>query len=324
MNATKTILILSANPKNTARLRLDEEVREIEERLRRSKYRDQFTIKSKWSVRLRDLRQTMLDEEPDIVHFCGHGEENGLMLEDEQGNAVLVNLDALAGLFELFKNQIECVVLNACYSQTQAEAINKHINYVIGMSQGITDKASIEFAVGFYDALGAGKSVEEAFKFGRNALQLYNIPDYLIPVLREARTFEPPMILIPSGEFLMGSNPQKDKDTIPSELPQHTIYLPDCYLSKTPVTNIQYAQFVQITGHSPPKHWGDLAPPHFHAKYGHYEMTVEIETGLIEGKFPKRALRHVLEWYELHQDELRKDWDLCEQHEAPKPVEPLE
>jgi hypothetical protein len=71
-------------------------------------------------------------------------------------------------------------------------------------------------------------------------------------------------------------------------------------------------------------YWSDHAPPHFHAKYGKYEMTVEIETGVVEGKFPKRALRHVLEWYELHKDELIKDWDLCEQQEVPDPIEPLE
>ncbi len=136
MNTTKTILILSANPKDTARLRLDEEVREISEGLKRSKHRDQFIIHQQWAVRLRDLRRAMLDYEPEIVHFCGHGEINGIMLEDEQGNAILVDPDALAGLFKLFTH-IECVILNACYSQKQAEAINRYVQYVIGMRQGI-------------------------------------------------------------------------------------------------------------------------------------------------------------------------------------------
>jgi len=71
-------------------------------------------------------------------------------------------------------------------------------------------------------------------------------------------------------------------------------------------------------------YWDDHAPPHFHAKYGKYEMIIEIETGIVNGTFPKRALRHVLEWYELHQDELRTDWDLCKKHEAPEPIAPLE
>jgi hypothetical protein len=161
----ENILILSANPEDTARLRLDEEVREINEGLQRSRNRDRFTIYQQWAVRLRDLRRAMLDYEPRIVHFCGHGEINGLMVENDDGEAVLVNSEALAGLFELFTTQVECVILNACYSESQAESINEHIKYVIGMRKEIQDRAAIEFAVGFYDALGAGRTVEEAFRF---------------------------------------------------------------------------------------------------------------------------------------------------------------
>ena len=52
----------------------------------------------------------------------------------------------------------------------------------------------------------------------------------------------------------------------------------------------------------------DHAPPHFHAEYGDHEMTVEIESGIVEGRFPRSALAHVLEWYSLHQDELTENW----------------
>ncbi len=71
-------------------------------------------------------------------------------------------------------------------------------------------------------------------------------------------------------------------------------------------------------------YWDDHFPPHFHAKYGEHEITVNILDGVVEGKFPKRALRHVLEWYELHEDSLAEDWELCRQQETPKPIEPLE
>lgn len=70
--------------------------------------------------------------------------------------------------------------------------------------------------------------------------------------------------------------------------------------------------------------WNDHAPPHFHAKYGEYEITVNIVTGVVEGQFPKRALRHVIDWYELHKDELMEDWELCRKSEMPKPIQPLE
>ncbi len=71
-------------------------------------------------------------------------------------------------------------------------------------------------------------------------------------------------------------------------------------------------------------YWNDHSPPHFHAKYGEYEVKVNILTGVVEGRFPRRALRHVLEWYELHKDELFENWQLCEKKELPNLIEPLE
>lgn len=71
-------------------------------------------------------------------------------------------------------------------------------------------------------------------------------------------------------------------------------------------------------------YWEDHAPPHFHAKYGEYEIIVNIHDGIVEGRFPKRALRLVMEWYELHKDELLEDWKLCQKKEMPNPIDPLE
>jgi hypothetical protein len=71
-------------------------------------------------------------------------------------------------------------------------------------------------------------------------------------------------------------------------------------------------------------YWDDHSPPHFHAKYGEYEISVAIITGVVDGTFPKRALRHVLEWYELHKEELMEDWELCQRSEMPKSIAPLE
>ena len=71
-------------------------------------------------------------------------------------------------------------------------------------------------------------------------------------------------------------------------------------------------------------YWDDHSPPHFHAKYGEYEVIVGIVDGTVEGRFPRRALQHVLEWYGLHKDELLADWSLCRDREAPNPIAPLE
>lgn len=185
----KKILVLAANPVDTIQLRLDIEIREIEQGLKLAKQRDQFEIKPVLAVRLRDLRRALLDHEPQIVHFTGHGNKKGLLVEDESGMAKQISTKALSGLFELFSDKIECVILSACLSAPQANAISKHINYVIGMKEEIDDKAAIEFSVGFYDALGAGRSVEEAFKFGCNAIlqQFPDLSEHLIPVLKKRK-----------------------------------------------------------------------------------------------------------------------------------------
>ena len=65
-------------------------------------------------------------------------------------------------------------------------------------------------------------------------------------------------------------------------------------------------------------------PPHFHAKYGDYEIVIEINSGILEGKFPKRALNMVMEWYELHKDELLQDWELIRTTGEYNKIQPLE
>ena len=65
-------------------------------------------------------------------------------------------------------------------------------------------------------------------------------------------------------------------------------------------------------------------PPHFHAAYGQYQITVDIRTGAVNGQFPRRALSHVLEWYELHQRELIENWELAEQRLPLNKIPPLE
>ncbi|MBV6627710.1 MAG: CHAT domain-containing protein [Rivularia sp. (in: Bacteria)] len=185
-SAVKTILMLASNPKNTSQLRLDEEIREIDVGLQRAKKRELFDLKQRWAVRIQDVYQALLDLKPQIVHFSGHGVgDDGLALEDEAGNLKLVDTEALAKLFELFSTTIECVVLNACYSEIQAEASAKHIPYVIGMNKAIGDKTAVKFSTGFYNALGAGESVEFAYKLGCNIIQLDGITEHLAPVLKK-------------------------------------------------------------------------------------------------------------------------------------------
>ena len=183
----RTILFLAANPAGTTPLRLDEENREIDEGLRRSRHRDRFRLEQRWAVRPQDLQRAIFDYEPQIIHFSGHGDgEEGIVLEGDDGSAKPVSAEALESLFALFP-QVECVLLNACHSELQAEAIAKHVKYVIGMRRAIGDGAAITFATAFYDALGAGKAIDFAFEAGRAAIQLAGIPEHLTPVLKGGR-----------------------------------------------------------------------------------------------------------------------------------------
>jgi hypothetical protein len=180
----QTILFLAANPTDTHPLRLDQELRDIGEGLQRSQQREQFQLEQRMAVRPRDIQRAMLDLNPQMIHFSGHGAGNeGLAFEDESGKAKFVTGEALADLFSLFVDQLNCVVLNGCYSEVQAKGIAQHIPYVIGMNKAIGDKAAIAFAVGFYDALGAGRDVEFAFKLGCAAIRLEGIAEHLTPVL---------------------------------------------------------------------------------------------------------------------------------------------
>lgn len=181
----KKILILSANPKNTSQLRLDEEIREIKGALKISKNREEFQIITESALRANDLRRSLLDNQPHIVHFSGHGKgSNGLLLENKLGQIQLISSESLAGLFKLFEGLVECVVLNACYSEVQAEAIYQHIDCVIGMNQAIGDVAAIEFATGFYDALAAGRSYRDSFDFACGAIDLQGIPESKTPQIK--------------------------------------------------------------------------------------------------------------------------------------------
>lgn len=182
------ILIMTAIPYG---LRLDKEIREIEEAIRRATNRNLFEIHTRTAVRPQDIRRAIAEEQPQIVHFCGHGLEDGsLLLEDERGNNKPVSPGALASLFKLHVDYVKCVLLNACYSEKPAVAISQYIDYVIGMNNPIQDSAAIEFAKGFYDGLGYKNLGNQdvflrAFDEAMVAIEMENLSQGEIPVLKK-------------------------------------------------------------------------------------------------------------------------------------------
>ncbi len=64
-------------------------------------------------------------------------------------------------------------------------------------------------------------------------------------------------------------------------------------------------------------------PPHFHAKYQEYEIIIEINDAIVSGKFPRRALKMLFEWLDLHKDELLENWKRIENREKLNNINPL-
>lgn len=175
------VLLVYANPINTPRLRLDTEAREIQQAIQRSKYRDNFNIVLRPAATIEDLSRLLLEDTFRVVHIAGHGTRSGLLLANEQGGQYAVHPPTLAELFELYPS-IECVQKNACYSTLQGQLL-RSVPYTIAMEGPLIDNAAIAFSSGFYDALGAGKPVDFAYKQGRLQVKFRVSPSIKLPTL---------------------------------------------------------------------------------------------------------------------------------------------
>lgn len=171
------VLVFAANPLDQDRLRLDEEVRAITEKLRMSRHGDRVELISAWAVRTTDLFQALNEHEPHVVHFCGHGSAaDEIVFQDELGNSKFVSKEALTELIAATGGHIRLLVFNTCFSRNQAEAVVQHVEAAIGVGTSMGDDAARFFAAGFYGAIGFGHSVEQAFKQGLAQLAVEGIP----------------------------------------------------------------------------------------------------------------------------------------------------
>ncbi len=194
MSPVTKILFLTASPSDKAALQLDEEMRLIGQRIRRGEYRNLFEMRSAPAIRATDLPFELMDNAPEIVHFSGHGSKTGALyfIHDGDRAARPIPPRTLARVFKQFRDQVKCVVLNACYSAAQAEAIAESIPCVVGMSRAVYDSTAIAFAAGFYEALAFGKNVAEAFELGLTQVELS-----ALSALHDA---EVPQLMVPKGE----------------------------------------------------------------------------------------------------------------------------
>ncbi len=167
----KTVLVLSANPIESVRVQFQRELSEIQQACERSK--DGFKVEFEPAATWDRWRQRLLDCEPEIVHFIGHGVGvNGLVLEGNSGQEV-VSGERLAQLLLEFPT-VRCVVLNACHSRVQATEIFERVGHVgcaIGMKQSIAQESAREFAIAFYDSVFKGRDYGASFRVGKTGIK---------------------------------------------------------------------------------------------------------------------------------------------------------
>ncbi len=171
------ILFLSANPWTTSRILVDKEAREIFEKLEEGTHRDRFELIKHTAIRPGDLQRLLMKYEPHIVHFSGHGSKGKrIILEGSPGRGKQIDPQGLVDVFRLYSAHIRLVVLNACFTKEQASALTEVIDYSIGISKAIGDRAGVTFAGAFYRALGFGKAVPRAFESAKAELKLNRTP----------------------------------------------------------------------------------------------------------------------------------------------------
>ena len=201
------VMLAAANPRGTNHLHLDEEVRRIESQLAlsaqslklasgKSECRE-ISLRALWAAQLTDLVRDMTAFAPSVVHFSGHGEgEKGLLMTDGEGRPASISGQALQLIFAEFTDTVRLVVLNACYSHIQAEALCQKIDAVIGMKAGITDRGAILFAASLYSQLALGSSIGRAFRLAKSIIAAQCPDDAEIPCLLCGAEVDPDRIYL--------------------------------------------------------------------------------------------------------------------------------
>ena len=182
MTAIK-ILVLAANPKHATDYRLGEDIRAIHARIESAELRDQLDLIPHLAIRPQDFPNTLLKHKPHILHFSGDGNSSGIFVEDETGEFRNIGSEVLEHLLATIKDNLLIVVLVSSYSEAQARGISRVVDFAIGMRDGIDRHASTIFAAALYGGLAFGRSVQESFDLGVNALMWEGIPINQAPVL---------------------------------------------------------------------------------------------------------------------------------------------
>ncbi len=171
------VLVLAANPSSTPTLQLKQEAQLIRDKLGKD-----YIVHAEENAVIEDLSKYLLQYEPKILHFSGHGSSDGeIILNNRQGEEAVLFIEDLSKLLSTVQKPIECVVFNACFSLQKADFLAQQVNCVIGMEKEISDDSALIFAEEFYQGLGYGRSYYNAFEMGINGIKRLRLPDSQIP-----------------------------------------------------------------------------------------------------------------------------------------------
>src|SRR6266487_66093 len=160
------VLLIFANPRDTEPLQLAREERAIRNAIISSRYHDQIKITSLPAATVDDLHRVLLEDTFQIIHFAGHGTIDSIIMEDEQGRSYPVPHQHLVSLFTSQALSLRCLIFTAMYTVSLGEQLSSSIPLTIAIKNAITDRGALEFSKAFYRAIGAGKSIENAYQEG--------------------------------------------------------------------------------------------------------------------------------------------------------------
>lgn len=167
------LALLTASPASEERIRVDQEAREIREALKRAVVGTDVEVTVWTAATADDVLHALNDDHPDIVHFSGHGSEEGLFFDepdDVDADGVEYSYSYLGRAFAATDWPPKLVVLNACYSFAGVEDVLSATPAVVAMTESVTDIGAKAFAAKLYAAVGSGQSLQSSFNQAKLAL----------------------------------------------------------------------------------------------------------------------------------------------------------
>ena len=157
------ILVVAANPKDSIKLALEQEHVLLRNRLRQNLEAANCELLFEWAARPLDLQLALKNNKPHVIHFAGHGNSEGIWLEDDEGKSLPVSKEVLAILLDAGRPELRLVLLNACSSTQQLDKLREVVDYIIGTRAPVLDEVALSFTAHFYENVAVGDGVRDAF-----------------------------------------------------------------------------------------------------------------------------------------------------------------